>query len=123
MIRTKPLFLVTGSVSLSVIRQPAGSWVNGRYESGTPTNISIVGNIQPLPRGIRTKLNPEGDLTTGAYMLFTNDMVRQKREGVGGYEADIVVWNGDQYEVVQAYQYGMGPLDHYEAVCVRKELS
>lgn len=123
MIRTRPLYLNTGKVTLTVIRQPAGTWVNGRYEKGVPVELEISGNIQPLPRGIRTKLNPEGDLTSGAFMLFTNDAVRHKREGENGYDADIVLWDGEELEVMQAFNYAMGPLNHYEAVCVRKELT
>jgi hypothetical protein len=56
-------------------------------------------------------------------MLFSNEMVRQQKEGTNGYEADIVLFNGEELEVVQAYDYSMGPLSHYEAVCVRKEVS
>jgi hypothetical protein len=123
MIRTKPRYLTTGSVTLTVIRQPEGTWVNGRYVKATPVEIEITGNIQPLPRGIRTKLAPEGDRTTGCFMLFSNEMVRQQKEGTNGYEADIVLFNGEELEVVQAYDYSMGPLNHYEAVCVRKELT
>lgn len=123
MIRTRPRYLSTGSVELTVIRQPAGSYVAGRYVKAEPVEVTIAGNIQPLPRGVRTKLNPEGDITTNAYMLFTNDLVRQMREGVDGYNADIILWEGYQLEVVQAVRYAMGPLDHYECVCVRKELT
>ena len=122
MIRTKPLYLCTGKTTLQVIRQGAGSWVSGRYEEAPEELIEITGNIQPLPRGIRTKLNPAGDYTTDCFMLFTNDMVRQQKEGDGGYDADTIMWEGKELVVMQAYAYSMGPLSHYEAVCVRKEL-
>ena len=123
MIRTRPLYLNTGKVPVTVIRSPAGTWIGGRYTRGTPEEVEIQANIQPMPRGIDTKLKPEGDTTKLAFMVFTNELVRQKREGDTGYDADIILWEGDELEVMEVARYNMGPLSHYEAYCVRKEVS
>lgn len=123
MIRTIPRYLSTGKVAVVVKRRGEGSWVGGRYTPAAEQLVDIMANVQPMPRGIDTKLRPQGDITREAYMVFTNDLIRQKREGDGGWDADIIVWNGDELEVMEVACYQMGPLDHYEAYCFRKEVS
>jgi hypothetical protein len=123
MIRTRPLYINTGKVPVTIIRSAEGSWTGGRYTKATPVEVEIEANVQPVPRGIDTRLKPEGDTTKLAFMVFTNDPIRQKREGDGGYDADIVLWDGDELEVMEVARYQMGVLDHYEAYCVRKEVS
>lgn len=123
MIRTIPRYLSTGSVPVILKRRGTGSWVDGRYTPAVEQEIDIMANVQPMPRGIDTKLRPQGDITREAYMVFTNSLIRQKREGENGWDADIILWNGDELEVMEVAAYQMGPLNHYEAYCFRKEVS
>jgi hypothetical protein len=123
MIRTLPRYLLAGYLTVPVLRQQAGSWVGGRYEPAIAVEVLIKANVQPMPRAIATKLQPTGDITRQGYMVFTNDEIRQKREGDAGWEADTVMWNDEELEVMEVYRYQMGPLDHYEALCLRKEVS
>ena len=123
MIRTIPRYLSTGQVPVTLIRRGEGAWVNGRYTPATPVESEIMANVQPMPRGIDTKIRPEGDITREAYMVFTNTKIRQKREGDGGWDADIILWEGDELEVMEVAAYQMGPLNHWEAYCFRREVS
>ena len=123
MIRTRPLYLNTGKVDVTVMRHGTGTWTGGRYVEAVAVPVTISANVQPMPRGIDTKLKPEGDTTKVAFMVFTNDLIRQKREGNTGYDADVVLWQGEELEVMEVAYYNMGVLDHYEAYCVRREIS
>ncbi len=123
MIRTIPRYLMTGKTPVILKRRGTGSWVDGRYTPAVEQEIEIQANVQPVPRGIDTKLRPQGDITREAYMVFSNSEIRQKREGDSGWDADIIVWGNDELEVMEVARYSMGPLDHWEAYCFRKEVS
>jgi len=123
MIKTKPRFLSTGLVPVTLLRRGKGTRVNGRYVPDVEQSIDILANVQPLFRGIRTHLNPYGDITTLTFLVLTNEPVRQQKEGDDGWEADVILWNNERLIVMQASNYSMGVLDHHEAVCVREEVS
>lgn len=123
MIRTRPRYLSTGKVPVVVKRTGEGSWVGGRYVKGSTVELTIEANVQPMPRGIDTRLRPHGDNTREAFMVFSNEEIRQLREGNGGWEADTIVWEGKELEVMEVAKYAMGVLDHYEAYCFRKEVT
>ena len=123
MIRTGPRYLTTGKSPVILKRTSEGSWVNGRYVKGLEVETTIYANVQPMPRGIDTRLRPQGDNTREAFMVFSNEEIRQLREGDGGWEADVVVWEDKELEVMEVAKYTMGVLDHYEAYCFRKEVT
>ena len=123
MIRTRPRYLLTGKTPITLKRRGEGKWVNGRYFPAANVEITIDANVQPMPRGIDTKLRPQGDITKQAYMVFSNSEIRQKREGDDGWDADVIVWKGDELEVVEVSYYDSPVLGHYEAYCFRREIS
>lgn len=121
MLRTKPLFLFTGKVPLTITRMGEATLVNGRWVDPTTTEVLITGNIQPLQRGTDTLLLPEADRSRAKYMLLTTDYVRAMLEGEGGWQADTLVYEGEKLEVLKVLPYKMGTLDHYEAILARVE--
>lgn len=121
MLRTKPLFLFTGKVALTITRTGKASLVAGRWVDPAPTEVQITGNVQPLQRGTDTLLLPEADRSRAKYMLLTTDYVRAMLEGDNGWQADTLVYEGEKLEVLKVLTYRMGTLDHHEAILARVE--
>lgn len=117
-----PRFRLTRSTQITLKRRTKPVLVKGRVTPQTPTESSIQANVQPLkPEEIM--MLPESERSRDFIKLFSVSEIRSNREGDDGYLADIVVWNGDDYEVVKVTHYQMGVLNHYEAIAARRPIS
>ena len=124
MITTRPGFLLTGKTTLTIKRQGAGSYVNGRWTDGTTVTPAptITANVQPANTRDLLLL-PESERTKEWVKLYTSDLIRTMNEGTGGWAADEFTWNGYVYRVMRVKRYQMGVLDHYMALAARVELT
>jgi hypothetical protein len=118
----KPNFLLTKKVSIDIIRQTQGSYVNGDWVEGTETTVPTEVNIQPL-KDSEILLLPESERTKEWYKLYSAEELRTAKEGTGGYGADSFTWNGDNYRVMKARRYQMGTLDHWKCLAARIPLT
>lgn len=125
--RTKPRFLLTGKVCLTVQRNTsAGGYVNGRWVEGEYEDIDREVNIQPLQYH-QVMLMPEAERSKQWYVLFCAEDLRASQEpGVlmdgtptEGWKADRFMWNGHLYEIMKVREWQMGVLDHIEAHAAR----
>jgi hypothetical protein len=116
--RTYPSFRLTGSTSLTIKRRGKQTLVKGRPVDPTPTSVVIEANVQPL-KFTELQQMEESDRTKEWIKIFSVSQLRTLREGDDGWLADIVEWNGDQYEVMKCKNYAMGTLDHFCAYAAR----
>lgn len=116
-------FLLVGKVPLTLYRRGLPTNVRGRLEDPEPIEVVIKANVQPVLKSTDVRMLPEGDRSKAALMVFSNAEIRMQREGPGGWMADTFFWEGVEYEVMKSISYKMGVLDHYEAACMRKELT
>lgn len=121
MFRLPPRYIFTKTKPVVVKRKEAGSWVGGRYVEPAAVEITIQAHVQTLQRGTDTLILPEAQRSRAKYLLITNDPIRSLLEGEGGHLGDIVVWEGEELEVLKVLHYSMGTLDHYEAILARVE--
>ena len=115
-------FSLVKKVPVIILRHSQGSFVDGDWVEGTETQVTIQANVHPFS-DYEVYMMPEADRSRSWMWLFTSDLVRQKKEGVGGYGADRVSWNGDLYEVMKTTTWTMGVRDHVEAKLARIELT
>jgi|SRR5690625_820630 len=122
--RTKPTFLLTNAVDITVIRAGEIENVMGKPVVGEPTEHEIRANIQPL-KFTELMTLPESDRTKEWIKGFCDPSqdIRGAREGSDGWEADRVVWEGDKYKVVKIQRWKMGVLDHISFHAVREPIS
>lgn len=113
-------FSLVNKVPITVYRHSEGSRVDGHWVEGTESEVVIYGNVHPFS-DYQVMLQPEADRTKSWMWLFTTDVVRQKKEGVGGFGADRFEWEGDLYEIMAVSTYSMKIRDHRECKCVRIE--
>ena len=118
----KPNFLLTKKVSIDIIRQTQGSYVNGDWVEGTETTVPTEVNIQPL-KDSEILLLPESERTKEWYKLYSAEELRTAKEGTGGNGADEFIFNGDRYRVMKARRYQMGILDHWKCLAAREPLT
>lgn len=119
-----PLLLpLNGQVKVVVTRKVGGEYVNGIWVKPNPTTLTITANIQPVIKSTEVSLLPEGDRSKEVVKLYTTTQLFQRREGSSPIEGDLISWNGKTFEVVKVVNFQMGILDHYRAVCVRKEIT
>lgn len=116
-----PPFLSTKKKSILVIRKTPGVYTNGRYAEAVPTSLTIEGNIQPGLRFNDTQYLAEGERGRRCIRIYTSSELRTRQEGVGGYDADEVVYNGITYVCKWSHYYDMGVLNHWKAILVEKE--
>jgi len=115
-------FSLVKKTPVTILRHAEGSYVDGEWVEGSETSVPIMANVHPFS-DYQVSIMPESDRTKSWLWLFTSDVVRQKKEGVGGYGADRFLWQGDLYEVMKVQTYAMTVQDHHEAKCARVELS
>lgn len=116
---TKPRFLLTGSVELSIQRNTSkGSYVKGKWVEGVYQSITRKVNIQPMQYH-QTLLLPESERTKQWFVLYCAEDLKASQEGDDGWEADRFEWEGHTYEIMKVRRWQMGVLDHWEAQAAR----
>ena len=118
-----PPLLLVGSVTLSVTRQAAGSYVAGRFTPGSTSLVNVRANVQPVLKSTDTMLLPEADRSKAVLKVYTDGAeLRQLKEGADGWGADRFTWEGEVYEVMKVISYNTGnQLKHFKALCSRVE--
>jgi len=102
---------------ITVKRPTAGSYVNGLWvATSTPTEIIIQASVQPATTEDLQSL-PEGRRQLGAYKLYTDTQLQSVLENANN--PDIVVINGEDYEVAQVEPWQNGIVNHYKILAVR----
>lgn len=119
-----PPLLLTGQVTLDVIRREAETIDRGRPVPGAESVVQVVCNVQPVLKSTDTYLLPESDRSRVTLKVYTKGApLFQRKEGDNGHAADQFYWEGELFEVMKVIDYDMGVLNHYKALCMRVELT
>lgn len=116
-------FLTVGKKKVQIKRSTGGSRVKGVWKENPPQIIEVWGSVQPFLKSSDLLMLPEGDRTKETIKLYTASEILEGREGTNARSPDIILWNGEEWEVKKAVPYQMGVLDHYEVLAQRKERS
>lgn len=98
-------------------RQAAGEYIDGIWYDGGWTEATITASVQPAS-GTDLERLPEGLRTTDIVTVFTSDALRVANE-TSGYKSDRVVFQGEEYEVIEVEQWTLPQLPHYKATAAR----
>jgi hypothetical protein len=107
-------FAVSGGITIS--RDTAGTWANGRYTPGARSiTAGVVASFQPL-RGREIEILPEGDRSKRSGKLYTAvEILAADRDTQLG--ADRIVFDGDTFEVLSVEKHHFG--GYWKAIVVR----
>lgn len=103
--------------SLLVKRRGQGSYQAGVYQNGNIVTISILASVQPLNEK-ETLLLPENRREQNSYKLFTSSQLFATQKG--GVNADFVVINGIDYEVMKVMPWQNSIINHYKVIVSKK---
>lgn len=129
---TRPRFLVTGKVPITIYRAiGVGEYVRGVWVDPEVEEIEREVNIQPL-RYKEIMLLQDTQRTRQWWQLYCADDLRTDQEegfdpvtgeATSGWQADEFYWQGYRYKIMKVKNYSMGVLDHYSAQAVRMEVT
>lgn len=99
-----------------------GQYVNGRWVPGTTgttqePDFTIRTSVQPA-RGKELEVLPEGLRTSEVYKIYPEIELRAVDQH-SQEEADIVVYNGNEYKVQHLEAWQNNLINHYKAFIVR----
>lgn len=102
--------------SYSAIRIANGSYVNGLWVSGAETDSTITASIQPLSAKEVESENVGRD-QKGAVKVYTNDILNiSQYNDTTKTQGDIVIYDGDKYELLKKYRYDSDLITHYKYI-------
>ena len=99
--------------SLTVKRSPGGSFVEGLWVPDDYTTLVILASVQPLTPHEMMML-PEGRRESQAFRLFTSTRLLPAEEGK--QNADRVIFEDEEYEVISCATWQNRIIPHYSAV-------
>jgi len=104
----------------TVKRKSGGSYnTSGFFEStGADTTLEIEASIQPAT-GSDMKLLPENRREEETTKLYTDTRLIGIIRG-SGMNPDIIIIDGDDYEVVSVYPWSNGVIDHYKVLASKR---
>ena len=120
--RTKPNFLLTHKTPITRIRKTVGSYISGVWVDGVAEEVTILANVQPT-KGSELMALPESDRSRDIIKIYTTDEILGVQEGDGKTSPDLIIWQGNTYEVKLVYVQRMGVLDHTKALAARVPIS
>jgi hypothetical protein len=106
-------------VSLIRRKKTGGGYVKGQWKEGAPNDTPFMGSWQPAG-GKTLELLPAGKRSREVYKCFAPiELDITPADENGETEADIIVWEGKEYEVTTAQKWNNGNLPHWELLCTR----
>jgi len=103
--------------TFNVKRYLPGTYNKGRYVEGSEALFSISASKQP-PTGKEMLLMPEGRRESETYILYTD--VKLNPAIQGGANADRVVIDGEDFEVLKCETWQNDIINHYRATVQRR---
>lgn len=103
---------------ISCIGKTGGTFnADGVWVEGTETPFEIVGDIQSLSTYEISQL-PEGRRLSKSFRIFSET----KLNGIGNENPDIVLIDGERYEVLATYPHQEhNVIDHYKMIIQKAE--
>lgn len=123
---SKPMFLLTKKVPLTLHRRTQGSYVDGDWIEGSTVDVVIQANVQPLKDYELLQL-PESERSRDWQKVYSAEMMLTQVQGQ--QDADEFEWESMEdgqtytYKIMKVRRYKMGILDHWRAFAARKEIT
>ena len=112
--------MILGQETLSVSRDPGGSFVDGRYVRGTPSVISIEAGVQSLG-GKELQVLPEGLRERDSRFLLTETELQTVSKNTNPpVDADVVTIDGKEYRVHQVMPV-RSVIPHWEVIVIEED--
>ncbi len=106
--------------TLTVKRRSSGDYDSAGFfkVSGPDTEFTITASVQPMT-GSEMLLLPENRRELETKKIFTSTELYGIEKG-NGVNADIVIIDGDEFEVVRVYPWKNNVINHYKIYVTKK---
>lgn len=106
--------------TLTVKRRASGDYDSSGFfkVSGPNTEFTISASVQPMT-GSEMLLLPENRRELETKKIFTSTELYGIEKG-NGVNADIVIIDGDEFEVVRVYPWKNNVIDHYKIFVAKR---
>ena len=94
-----------------------GRWVEGEIDNVANPNFTITTSVQPA-KGRELELLPEGLRTREVYKIYPATELKSVDQ-FSEQEADIVIFNNEDYKVQRLEKWQNNLINHYKAFIVR----
>jgi len=105
------------NTALQVHRDTAGQYVDGVWQEGARKQFTLLASVQPTNQNDMAKLEG-GREYQQTYTLYSNARLRQANQK-DGLNADLIMIDGDEFEVVHTERWQNGLISHHMAIVER----
>jgi len=102
----------------TVLRESAGSYVNGTWVAGARSTLTTYASCQPVVMGRDMQALPEGRRLSDCIKVYTDDKLQMTAEG-DGIQPDCIVHGEFAYELVDCSSNQSGVINHYKYIAVK----
>ena len=102
----------------TVLRESAGSYVNGTWVAGARSTLTTYASCQPVVMGRDMQSLPEGRRISDFVKFYTDDNLLLLDED-SGVQPDLIVQDGYAYELVTCFVNQSGVINHYKYIAVK----
>ena len=95
---------------------------DGMWHDGETATIEIIASVQPLNSDERAQyvdMLPEGATNYNAVKMYSNTALqveKQEQDGNAGQEADVLLWRGKKYKIVNCEEWQSNVISHFRMV-------
>nr|DAO21583.1 MAG TPA: Minor capsid protein [Caudoviricetes sp.] len=96
---------------------------DGYYTPSAITTMTIFASVQPLNTKEYTQLGIDGERNVRYVKAYTKTRLYAVRANGwkpaahdGQFQADVIIWQGSRYKVIQCDPYQSGVISHYKAI-------
>ena len=95
---------------------------DGMWHGGDAETIEIIASVQPLnsdERAQYVEMLPEGATNYNAVKIYSNTTLqveKQEQDGNAGKEADVLLWRGKRYKIVNCEEWQSNVISHFRMV-------
>lgn len=105
------------SRDITIRRQSGGGYVNGKWQSGSESNITIKASVQAAS-GEDLQSLEEGRRSMQSLTIYTDE----KLETVDSQNPDKVTLFGEEYEIITVEPYQSDIISHYKCIAQRRNV-
>ena len=94
----------------------------GMWHDGEAETLEIIASVQPLNGNEKQQyvdMLPEGAVNYNAVKIYSNtplQVEKQEQGEVAGQEADVLLWRGKRYKIVNCEEWQSNVISHYRMV-------
>lgn len=110
--------------SKQTVERTTGGYIDddGMWNDGQAETFEIIASVQPLnadEKAQYVEMRPEGATNYNAVKIYSNTALQVQKQAQGdiaGQEADILLWRGKRYKIINCEEWQSNVISHFRMV-------